>query len=131
MIRERPLALTLAGGLMVLAALGYGALVVFAVASGGLYLSALGGNTRVGLPAIIVGYGPLVPLAGFIAWRLLRVRFDRAVSIAFSLWFGIAALDLIVLGSWEPAIQVALTAIVALALVETCRKQLTGGGPVP
>src|SRR5664279_2186640 len=77
MAHDRPVALTLAGGFMVLAVIGYSAGAISALLMGGMYPSVLGGTTRVDGTALFFGYAPLVPIAAILAREILYERSFR------------------------------------------------------
>src|SRR5664279_4798339 len=94
MAHDRPLGLTLAGGFMVLAVIGYSTGAISALLTGGMYPSVLGGTGRVDGLALFTGYAPLVPIAAVLAREILYERSFRTVLVGFAAWFVIACLDL-------------------------------------
>ena len=70
--RTRPLPLTVAGGVLVIAAIAYVALIALAIPNGSVYLTALGGSEPTPLGTVVVVYGALAVIAGFLARQLLR-----------------------------------------------------------
>jgi hypothetical protein len=113
--RERPLPLTIAGGVLVIAAVAYFALIALAIPNGSVYLTALGsGPTPIG--TVVVVYGALALIAGFLARQVLVDHVDRRVGVAFVGWFGVAVLGTVLVGPLAGA-GIALTGLLPLALV--------------
>lgn len=117
MAHDRPLGLTLAGGFMILAAIGYAASALSGILTGGFYPTALGGLTRVAGIAIFTGYAPLVPIAAVLAREILDERSYRTVLVGFAAWFVMAALDTVILGGIEMVLAVAFSGLLALVFV--------------
>lgn len=117
MAHDRPLGLTLAGGLMILATVGYAVGAIAGILADGIYPADLGGMTRVAGSAIFMGYAPLVPIAAVLAREILCERSIRTVLIGFTAWFVIAALDIMILGGIAMVFAIAFSGLVALVLV--------------
>jgi len=117
MAHDRPLALTLAGGFMVLAVIGYATGAISALVAGGLYPSVLGGTVRVDGMALFIGYAPLVPIAAILAREILYERSFRTVLVGFAAWFVIACLDVVILGGIQMTLTIAFSGLVALVFV--------------
>jgi len=113
--RTRPLPLTIAGGVLVIAAVAYLALIVLAVPNGSVYLTALGSEPTP-LGTVVMVYGALAIIAGFLARQVLADRVDRPVAIAFVAWFGVALLGAVLIGPLAGA-GIALTGLLPLVLV--------------
>ena len=112
----RPLPLTIAGGVLIIAAVAYLALIVLAAPSGSVYLTALGGTEPTPLGTVVVVYGALAIIAGFLARQVLADRVDRRVGVGFLAWFAVAALGAVLVGPLAGA-GIALTGLLPLALV--------------
>ncbi len=109
--------LSLAGGLLVLAAIGYALIAIWGILSNGLYFAINGELTRIDRYALVVGFGPLALLSGYLARQVLYERSFRVVVIGFATWLVVAVLDSAILGDMGLAFGVALTAVLPLALV--------------
>jgi hypothetical protein len=108
--------LTLAGGVLVIAAVAYLALIVLAVPNGSVYLTALGGSEPTPLGTVVVVYGALAIIAVFLARQVLADRVDRRVGVGFVAWFGVALLGAFLVGPLAGA-GIALTGLLPLVLV--------------
>ena len=117
MAHDRPLGLTLAGGFMVLAVIGYSTGAISALLTGGMYPSVLGGTVRVDGLALFTGYAPLVPIAAVLAREILYERSFRTVLVGFAAWFVIACLDIVILGGIQMTLAIAFSGLVALVFV--------------
>jgi len=128
MAHDRPVALTIAGGLMFIAAMGYAVGAVAGILGGGFYPTILGGLTRVDGAALFTGYAPLAPIAAVLSWEIMHERSLRTVYIGFSAWFAIAALDIAILGGIQMALSIAFSGLVALVLVVAERHRFADVG---
>lgn len=117
MAHDRPIGLSLAGGLLVLAAIGYALIAIWGILSNGLYFAIDGEMTRIDRYALFVGFGPLALLSGYLARQVLYERSFRVVLIGFAAWFAVAVLESAILGDMGFTFGVALTALLPLALV--------------
>lgn len=131
MPHDRPLGLTLAGALMVLAAISYGLGVIVGLASGGFYPAILGGTTRIPGLTLTAGYLPLVVIALLLARAILYERNLRLVWAGFAAWFAVAALDIVVLAGLAMAGAIAISGLVPLVLVILERQRFKISQPVP
>jgi hypothetical protein len=116
MNRGVPSSVTLAGGLLMLTAVGYAVLVALSVGTGRVYLLALGGSEPTAAGSVLLIYGPLAVLAFVIARNVLAGRTGRVVAVAFGAWFVIAAVAVIGIGT-VPAAGIALTGLLPLAIL--------------
>ena len=111
----RPLPLTIAGGVLVIAAVAYVALIVLAIPNGSVYLTAIGGSEPTPIGTVVVVYGALAIIAVLLARQVLAGRLDRRVGIGFVAWFGMAAVGAVVIGPLAGA-GIALTGLLPLVL---------------
>ncbi len=111
----RPMPLTIAGGVLIIAAVAYLALIVLAIPNGSVYLTALGGSEPTSLGTVVVVYGALAIIAVLLARQLLAGQVDRRVGIGFVAWFGVAALGAVLIGPLAGA-GIALTGLLPLVL---------------
>lgn len=114
---DRPTGLTLAGGLMVLAAIGYAIFATWGILSHGLYFSLDGGLVRIDGLALLVGFGPLAVIAAILARLILFERSLRTSLVAFGAWFAVAALDVAIFNSMSQSLAIAINGLVPLLLV--------------
>ena len=113
--RTRPLPLTVAGGVLVIAAIAYIVLIALAIPNGSVYLTALGGTEPTPLATVVVVYGALAIIAAFLARQLLAGRVDRRVGVGFAAWYGVAALGAVAVGPMA-GVGIALTGLLPLVL---------------
>jgi hypothetical protein len=113
--RTRPMPLTIAGGVLVVAAVAYLALIVLAVPNGSAYLTALG-TEPTPLGTVVVVYGALAIIALSLARQVLADHVDRRVGAGFVAWFGVAVLGAVLVGPLAGA-GIALTGLLPLVLV--------------
>ncbi len=116
MKRTRPLSFTIAGGVLVVAALGYLGLIALAIPNGRVYLSVLGGTEPTPLLTVVAVYGTLAGLAALLSREILAGRVGRMISVGFAAWLIVAVLGAILVGS-QVAVGIGLTALLPLALV--------------
>ena len=117
MAHDRPAGLSLAGGLLVLAAIGYAMIAIWGILSEGLYFSVDGDLTRIDRYALFIGFGPLALLSAFLARQVLYERSLQIVLIGFAVWFGVAVVDVAILGLIGLSIGIAVTGLLPLVLV--------------
>jgi hypothetical protein len=113
--RARPLPLTIAAGLLIIAAVAYVALIALAVPNGSVYLTALGPEATP-LGTVVVVYGALALIAVFLARQVLGDHVDRRVGVGFVAWFAVALLAAVLAGP-AAGFGIALTGLLPLALV--------------
>ncbi len=123
MAHDRPTSLTLAGGLMVLAAMGYAIVAIWGIFSHGLYFALDGSLVRIDGVALFVGFGPLAVLAAILARLILFERSLRTILIVFGVWFGVAALDIAIFNSTSQSLAIATNGLVPLLLVLSGRSR--------
>jgi hypothetical protein len=113
MATGRPRAIVAAVVVLTAAAVVLALAVVWGVLNDGLWVGGTDGLTYEAPPAILVGYGPLCPIAAFLARSVLLGR-SNACLIGFVAWFGVMAVDILILGS--PTTTPTFIGAVSLAL---------------
>ncbi len=123
MNRERPQAIVGATAIIAVSTVVLFLAVGWGVLNGGLWVGGPEGLVYEAPAAIVVGYGPLVPIGAILVFALVSGRSSMLCLIGFGVWFAVVALDIVILGS--PMTTPAFLGAIPMALTYAGRNWFT------